>query len=219
LTLALYPFLYAAFPTSWFWNDGRYAIALSPVFALVIAGGLWQLLHADLAAWVASGVLVLAFVSTLVAFNDGYGAIGSPGRLSTFSSNPNPAVTALAARLEGLGIARAYAGYWVANDLTFISGGHVVAGAVGFNRNPPEASTVSSALNRTPAGWVFVPTRALADDVGQLGSATNIQPGTVTEAGFTTYLAAHGVAYRVVTTPGFDVVLPAGPVTPSQLGA
>jgi hypothetical protein len=216
LTLLFYPFLYAAFPTSWFWNDGRYAIALSPVCALVIGGGLRLVPRAQLAAWAASGVLVLAFVSTLVAFNDGYGAIGHPGRLTTFSSNPNPSVTALAARLEQLGVSRAYAGYWVANDLTFISGGHVVAGAVGFNRNPPEASTAS---NRTPVVWVFVPTRALADDEGQLGSATNIQPGTVTEAGLTAYLAAHGIAYRVVTTPGFDVVLPAGPVTPSQLGA
>ena len=219
LTLLFYPFLYAAFPTSWFWNDGRYAIALSPVCALVIAGGLRLLLRADLVAWAASGVLVLAFASTLVAFNDGYGAIGHPGRLTTFSSNPNRSVTALAARLEQLGVSRAYAGYWVANDLTFISDGHVVAGAVGFNRNPPEASTVSSASNGTPAGWVFVPTRALADDEGELGSASNIQPGTVTEAGLTAYLAVHDIAYRVVTTPGFDVVLPAGPVTPSQVGA
>jgi hypothetical protein len=216
LTLLFYPFLYAAFPTSWFWNDGRYALALSPVCALVIGGGLWRVLRAEIAAWAASGVLVLAFVSTLVAFNDGYGALGHPGRLTAFSSNPNPAVTSLAARLEQLGVSRAYAGYWVANDLTFISDGHVVAAAVGFNRNPPEASSASS---RTPAGWVFVPPRALADDEGQLGSASDIQPGTVTEAGLTGYLDAHGIPYRVETTSGFDVVLPARPVTPSQLGA
>jgi hypothetical protein len=216
LTVALYPFLYAAFPTSWFWNDGRYAIALSPVCALLIAGGLWQVWREDTASWVASGVLVLAFVSTLVAFNDGYGAIGHPGRLTTFSSDPNPAVTSLAARLERLGISRAYAGYWVANDLTFISNGHVVAAAVGFNRNPPEAARPAG---RTPTGWIFVPPQALGTDEGQLGSASNLDPGAVTESGLTSYLSSHGIPYKVVTTDGFDVVVPARPVSPAQLGA
>ncbi len=216
LALALYPFLYAAFPTSWFWNDGRYAIALSPVCALVIAGGLWQLLHEEIAPWVASGVLVIAFVSTLVAFNDGYGAIGSPGRLTSFSSNPNPAVTSLAARLERLGVSRAYAGYWVANDLTFISNGHVVAAALGFNRNPPEAS---SPVGRASTGWIFVPPQALGAVEGQLGSASDLDPGAVTESGLTAYLGAHGISYKVVSTVGFDVVVPSRPVSPAQLGA
>ena len=43
LALALYPLLYAAFPTSWFWNDGRYGLSLTPILSLVIAGGLWQM--------------------------------------------------------------------------------------------------------------------------------------------------------------------------------
>ena len=45
LTLVLYPFLYAAFPTSWFWNDGRYGLSLTPILSLVIAGGLWQMMR------------------------------------------------------------------------------------------------------------------------------------------------------------------------------
>ena len=68
-------------------------------------------------------LLVLACVSTLVAFNDGYGAIGKPSELTSFTANPNTEVTALADQLDRLGISHAYAGYWVANDLTFISNG------------------------------------------------------------------------------------------------
>jgi hypothetical protein len=215
LVLVLYPFLYAAFPTSWFWNDGRYALALSPVFALVVAGGLWLLLRADFAAWVASGLLVLAAISTLVAFNDGYGAVGAPGRLTTFAANPNPAVTSLATRLEQLGVARAYAGYWIANDLTFIADGRVVGTGVGFNRNPPEASAGGG---RAPAAWVFVSSRALADDEGQLGSAGDLQPGTMTEAALTAWLGVHGIPYRVIPVGGFDVIVPARPVSPTQVG-
>ena len=105
LTLVLYPFMYAAFPTSSFWNDGRYGVTLTPILALVIAGGLWQMLRPGMAAWAGAAVLVLASVSTLVAFNDGYGAIGTPSRLTSFTANPNPAVTTLAAELEHLGIA------------------------------------------------------------------------------------------------------------------
>ncbi len=79
------------------------------------------------AAWAASALLVLACVSTLIPFDDGYGAIGRPSELTSFTANPNTEVTALADQLDRLGISHAYAGYWVANDLTFISNGRVHA--------------------------------------------------------------------------------------------
>jgi hypothetical protein len=220
LALGLYPFLYAAFPTSWFWNDGRYALALSPVLALVIAGGLFTVVRAPLAVWLASGVLLLGFASTLIAFNDGYGAISSPSQLTTFSTNPNPGVTQLASKLAALHVGRAYAGYWVANDLTFISDGHVAATALGFNRNPPGIAPSSSKPSAAkPEAWVFVPPNAPSQDIDQLGSGTDLQPGTVTEAALEAYLAAHAVPFRVVRTHDFDVVIPALAVRPDQVGA
>ena len=94
LTLGLYPFLYAAFQTAWFWNDGRYGIYLTRILSLVIVGGLWQMLRPPLVTWVGSALLVVACASTLVAFNDGYGAIGRPNELTSLVSDPNPAVTA-----------------------------------------------------------------------------------------------------------------------------
>ena len=88
LTLVAFPFLYAAFPTSWFWNDGRYAIGLTPVVALVVVGPCWQVMRPATAIWVAARPCVAAFATTLVAFNSGYGAIGSPGELTQWSTNP-----------------------------------------------------------------------------------------------------------------------------------
>ena len=141
LALALYPFLYAASPAAWFWNDGRYGLTLTPLLSLVLIGGLWQLVRPGAVTWVAGAVLLLACLSTIVAFNDGFGAVSAPGRLTTFSSDPNTAVHALAEGLTGLHVTRAYAGYWVADDLTFESGGRIDARSLTeATRNLPASS-------------------------------------------------------------------------------
>ena len=211
LTLVLYPFLYAAFPTSWFWNDGRYGLSLTPILSLVIAGGLWQMVRPRTAVWAASALLVLACVSTLVAFNDGYGAIGKPSELTSFVANPNTEVTALADQLDRLGISHAYAGYWVANDLTFLSNGRITALALDENRNPPGA-TNTGAKN---VAWVFVPDASVGAVSSQTGSVTDLQPGALTETQFIAWLQAHGVPYRRHTIGGFDVIVPERNVNPA----
>jgi hypothetical protein len=38
--VVLFPFLYAAIPTSWFWNDGRYGVFFPPLVALMVFGEL-----------------------------------------------------------------------------------------------------------------------------------------------------------------------------------
>ncbi len=214
LTLVLYPFLYAAFPTSWFWNDGRYAIGLTPVVALVVIGSLWQVMRPAAAAWVAGAVLVAAFATTLVAFNSGYGAISSPDKLTEWSAGPNPAINSLVQQLEHMGTTHAYAGYWVANDLTFVSDGDVTAQSVGQARNPPEAGSVQTAAT---AAWIFVPPGSAAAAAAQLGATTNLDPGNTTETDLTAWLDSHGITYRKKSTGVFDIVVPARNVTPSRL--
>ncbi len=213
LTLGLYPFLYAAFPTSWFWNDGRYGISLTPILSLVIVGGVWQMLRPPLVAWVGSALLVVACVSTLVAFNDGYGAIGRPSELTSFASDPNPAVTALAAQLGRLGVSHAYAGYWVANDLTFISNGKVTALALDQNRNPPGASNAGA----KDVAWIFVPNASIGPVSAQLGSVTDLQPGSITEHELIAWLTAHGVPYERKVGQGFDVIVPDRNIRPTAV--
>ena len=213
LALALYPLLYAAFPTSWFWNDGRYGLSLTPILSLVIAGGLWQMARPKIAVWLASALLVLACVSTLVAFNDGYGAIGTPSKLSVFTANPNTDVTALTHLLDHLGVSHAYAGYWVANNVTFVSNGRITALALDENRNPPGASNADA----NGVAWVFVPDASIGPVSSQLGSVTDLNPGTITEAQFTAWLKTHGVPYRHHSIAGFDVVIPQRTVSPAAV--
>lgn len=213
LALVLYPFLYAAFPTSWFWNDGRYGLSLTPILSLVLVGGLWQMVRPGVAAWAGSALLVLACVSTLVAFNDGYGAIGRPSELTSFVANPNTEVTALADQLDLLGISHAYAGYWIANDLTFISNGRVTALALDENRNPPGATNAGA----KDVAWVFVPDASVAAVSSQTGSVTDLQPGALTETQFIAWLQSHGVTYQRHAVRGFDVIVPDQNVDPATV--
>ncbi len=213
--LAMFPFLYAAFPTSWFWNDGRYAAQLTTLLSLVLIGGLFLVLRPPLVRWAACLVLLTAFASTLVAFDSSYGAIRHPSTLTTGRTNPNTSVLALAHGLSRLGISHAYAGYWLANDLTFISGGTVVADNVGFARNPPEAASV---LRADRAAWIFVDPTKTAQAGEQLGATTQINPGTYTgSAPFIAWLDAHGIAYHQYSVDIFDIVVPVRNVTPGEL--
>ncbi|HXY28731.1 MAG TPA: glycosyltransferase family 39 protein [Acidimicrobiales bacterium] len=43
VALAAFPFLYASNPGTWFWQDGRYAIYLGPLLALLLTTGLGEL--------------------------------------------------------------------------------------------------------------------------------------------------------------------------------
>ncbi len=213
LTLALFPVLYAAFPTSWFWNDGRYAIALTPLLSLTIAGACWQLFRPTVAAWLSCALLVAAMASTLIAFNDVTGAIARPSELTTFSANPNSLVTSLADRLERAGIAHAYAGYWVANDLTFMSDNRVTALSLGVSRNPPTATNAGDVT----VAWIFVPTGSIPMDSAQLESVSDLEPGSVTEGALTGWLQDHKVPYRTISTSGFDVIVPSRNIDPAEV--
>jgi len=229
----VFPFLYAAFPTAWFWNDGRYAIFLTPVLALLLTGA-----AATAGEWLSRGrhrrsagpagalparllvcfLLLAAAASTLVAVQSTFGVVGSLHTLDEWHTNPEPAVTTAAARLERLGIHDAYAGYWVAYDLEFVSGDRVTVLAVGNDRNPVQGRQVTDAPR---AAWVFVssvPDRYVAA-VNQLGTAGDLNPPLVSETVLEAWLSAHRVDYTVSTTGPFTLVLPARNVTPAELAS
>ncbi len=201
---ASFPLLYAAFPSAWFWNDGRYAISLTPVLALVLVGGVWTAAGRRLAVWATAGVLVLASASTLVAFNDGFGALSSPGRLAAWGADPDADVHALSRALDARHVADVYAGYWVAYDLQFTSDGRIAASSTDPDRDPAASRAVRAAKT---AGWVFVRPSALFSVESQLGSATDLEPAA-DEQTLVSWLDRHHVAYRTFDAGGFAVVVP-----------
>jgi hypothetical protein len=210
--LVTFPFLYAAFPSNWFWNDGRYAIWATPILALVVVGALWRMASPVLAKVLTMLVLCAALASTLVAFNAGYGALSQPSELTKWSTNPNATIDRLIVGLENHGATDVYAGYWVAYELTYLSGGAVSVMALENDRNPVDDHVVEDAPS---AGWLFVHAGRLPDLAQNVGTTQFLESNAITEAQFEDWLGAHGILYRVVELGDFDLVVPVRNVHPS----
>ena len=166
-----FPFLYAVFPSAWFWNDGRYAIYLPPLLALAVVGAIWELTSTRTARAVVIGILTLTVVSSIVSFNDGFGALSSGKLLKGWHSNPNPSVTALASTLVHDGVHSVYGSYWVAYDLQYLSGDRVTGFALDNVRIPANEKDVE---RDDRVAWVFVPTSQLVLAADQLGMVTDL---------------------------------------------
>ena len=136
-------------------------------------GALWKVAERS-APVLASVVLAVAIVSTLVAFNDGYGALNSTSSMTSFKANPNTALTALSDHLVGAKVKDVLAQYWVANDLGFVSGGRVLALDPDSLRNAPASAEQLAAAERT---WIFVNPDDLAASESALGVPGQPSPG------------------------------------------
>ena len=204
-SLVIFPFLYAAFPTSWFWNDGRYGIALAPIVSLVGIGAIWQLPRSESrvgSVWQSSPLPSSARSSPSTR------ATGVSPRWPAFRTGvpiPNSAVTTLSAKLQALGVRHVYAGYWVAYDLAFVSAGHIQVAPIVNDRDPSESEAVARAAR---AGWVFVPPAKVGEIAGQVGSTTGLDPGVVDESSLDAWLTAKGIRFRTATVGPFLLVLP-----------
>jgi hypothetical protein len=216
LFCALFPFLYAVSPTTWFWEDARYGVFLAPVLALVVCGGLWTVLRRVGAEVAGAALLVVLLVSTLVGFNVAYGAVADPGRFFSSGGNPSAEVTTVASTLSAHHLRDAYAGYWLAYYLEFMSNGRVRTMSLGFDRTPNQDPSVERA--RT-AAWIYVAPGHLPHAAASLGSVYDLQDDAVPESTFLAYLAAHHIAVRHYRAGDFDVLVPARNVTPAELSS
>jgi 4-amino-4-deoxy-L-arabinose transferase-like glycosyltransferase len=201
LILVLFPFLYAGFSATSFWNDARYVAYLPPILALAWLGALWKVAERHAPA-LASVVLVVAVVSTLVSFNDGYGALNSTSALTSFKANPNTALTALSDHLVGAKVKDALAQYWVANDLGFISGGRVLALDPDSLRNAPASAAQLASAEKT---WIFVNPDDLAASESALGVPGQPSPGGLSPSQVEAWAAAHGVSVKTTEVGPFIV--------------
>jgi len=219
VALVAFPWLYARAPTG-YWQDGRFAVYFPPLIALavlgagnevigVVARGPWRrtaravLVTAVVAAAGVSAVQTLDVVTTFAA---------RPFAITGARTEATPA--SVASGLRRAGITDAYAEYWVAYALDFVSGGSVTASPTDSVRAPDVAADVAGAGN--PA-WLFPgPT---ASDVRRTtaGFPNAADPDGLSAARFAAVLARGGVATRTVAVGPMRGVVPSVRITPGDL--
>ena len=159
------PFAYAASPAAWYFADGRYAVYLTPLYALVLALGLdqlvaWRRLRLDQVGRraAASGVTVLAVVSAMLwsswQFSSWvHAAAGVNASYFSGYSGSDAGMVPIAHALDHAGYRTGWADYWVAYRLDFLGGG-----SLAFSPTPAQdvrsQSILSHAMGSSDAVWL-----------------------------------------------------------------
>ena len=219
VTLVAFPWLYALAPTG-YWQDGRFAVYVSPLIALAVLGAGDDVIGRRLRPSRRPGTR--AAMVTLVVGAAVVSGVQTLDVVTAFSSRPfavtgarTEAVPAsVAAGLRGAGITHAYADYWVAYVVDFVSGGSVTASPLGSVRSPAIADQVAAAAR--PA-WLFTgPTPADARRTAS-GFPNAAGPDGLDAARFTALLAGGGISWRAATVGSMVAVVPSVRVTPDTL--
>jgi hypothetical protein len=205
-----YPIIYSLLPGTWYWHDGRYVVYL-PYLFVVVAFYALGLLHWRRLITAATAIIVLgAAAATGVELTRTVPGL-SPRQIPHAFSVHRISLAPLAVVLERRRLRVGYAGYWVAYDLDFESGG-----ALTFTPTTADAVRNSTYLldaERAPRpAWILCEPGQSVICRHLVGSAT-IDPPGVTWTSFTSWLTSHGIGYRTFSAPGFGVVVPVRKVT------
>jgi len=223
--LVAFPFLAAAQPGTWWWQDGRYLVYLGPLLAIVLAigcdeaAGRWAARRSDRArrrsGSLAFGAIVVVAVSiTMLAFH--VATRVGPSNFDSDWSRPDREAETVAAVLQQHGVRFAYANYWVAYKLDFLSHGGmtVTVGATEPDRSQPFDQAVRRA---DAAAWLFVPVSQSMVGYRTFGATDLIRgPDGTAEHAFLDRLHRLRVGYRIVHAGPIDAVIPERQIAPES---
>jgi hypothetical protein len=229
VALLAFPLIFAAQPGTWYWNDGRYIVFLSPLLAIVLAAGLdgasrWP--RRKVLRW-ASPERVQVLAMTIVVAVAGVLSVGALtldnglalADIASGWTHPDGPVDRAIDTLEAHGVHDGYADYWVAYKLDLLSRGTLTVS--------PEFGDVlrSRALEGDVArarqqAWLFVPPSQIASGYFQFSATPVIDgPRGIEETGFVAALDRMGVGHRTVRAGILDAVVPARPVSVAEVQA
>jgi len=235
LFVAMFPFLYAAQPFTWYWRDGRYAVFLAPLLALVVVSlvsevGMWAIGSPRFASAIMAGLVVVGGLAlTLDAARGeapykpqlGFPAVERTSWLS-WHANPNNLPTALADSLVRWHVRYAFSSYWLGYDVGFLSEGRVTVSPAGpaFIRYPP----YYQAIAESPApAWIFV-SPALELEAAVEAGTTALDPACVAPGQqcllvpeIVQWCKAHHISYAIRYSGPYIVVIPSQRVLPTQV--
>ena len=225
VAVVAFPFLYAIFPTSWYWADGRYGVYLPPLIVLLAVWSLPSVIVVPptsgtrarrrsplkRAAGTLAGVgLVAGAFSTMVVAHESAGIPTHPQAFFSGWSDPNQAARQVVRSMAAHHIRTAYGDYWTAYDLDFLGPDTVTISPspLDLRRSGRLARTVARS---TPQAWLFF---APADEAAAAVTFSNPDPGPggYSQPAFTAYLTAHGTSYQVVHLGVLNAVIPHHPV-------
>jgi hypothetical protein len=225
VAIVAFPFLYALFPTSWYWTDGRYGVYLPPLIVLLAVWSLPSAIPPGIApttrigsharprrpavgaalALAATG-LVAGAVSTVAVARESASIPTRPTAFFADWSDPNQAARQVIRSLGAHHIRTAYGDYWTAYTLDFLAPDGVTISPSPLDPQRSVGLAHAVADSRAPAWLFFAPGQGEA--AGDAFSNPEPGPGGYTEDAFIAYLTAHGDGYRVVRLGILDAVVP-----------
>jgi 4-amino-4-deoxy-L-arabinose transferase-like glycosyltransferase len=225
-----FPLIFAAQPGTWYWQDGRYIVFLSPLLALALVAvvepmGQWfsawtgrRVRPPALASLLGLAVVLGAATLSVAAFTQDNQV--SPRTFTTDWSDPNHPVDQAIATLEAHGVRAGYADYWVAYKVDLLSRGALIITPAHGDVDRSKVIDQQVARARQQA-WLFVPSRDIALGYTQFaGTAVIDGPRAITQANFEATLGRLGIRYRRVDAGILHAVVPARKVTIAEvLGA
>ena len=233
LSVVCYPFLYAAFPGTGYWLDGRYGIYFPALLVALLAtmplrapgrrpepargaharSGSGDDDERDPAPVTARPrtrvVAALALAGAVCLTVAGAHDDGIPASGTFFSGwhNGDASMEQVVSALRAHHITDAYGTYWTAYDLDFLSDGHptISPSPIDVRRAASIGATVDH--SKDPAWLFFAPDQAAPDSV--VFGNPQPGPGPYTEQSFEAFLTKLGIHYTVVPLGILDAVVPA----------
>jgi hypothetical protein len=217
-----FPFIYAFFPTSWYWVDGRYGVYLPPLLVLLavwslpsaVAPTLPKAVHAirrppraRIALAIASVAVAAGAFSTLVLAHESTGMPSHPSAFFAAWSDPNAAARHVVSSMEAHHIRYAYGTYWTAYTLDLLAPNAVTASPTRLDDQRSAALAREVAHAESPAWLFFAPGQQAADEAAFANPEPG--PGNWTQKDFTNYLTGSHIRYFLVHLGILDAVVPA----------
>lgn len=225
--VVVFPFIFAAFPATSFWLQGQYGVYIVPLVVLLlggVAGGLLapgprRRLHLRrspsnrlFVCGISAVTLIALSVNSMASFNRAW--LSGHSTFLADWSGPSRTAERVVAELETAGVHTAYAEYWVAYSLDYLSHERLKVTAPYADRWVAEYHQVHSSPD--PAWLFFAPSQLVAAQAAF--SSTPPGPFGYTESLFEAKLNLLRIYYQVKHVGVIDAVIPDHTVTPAEVG-
>jgi hypothetical protein len=222
-----FPFLYAAFPATSYWQEGQYCVYLVPLLILVVVAALGTRGEAAAndvvggararpfasAGALAAVVVIGAGALGVTSFDKAWLA-GHPGRFLADWGSANTAAELSVQRLERAGIHDAYGQYWVAYDLDYLSGTRLAVADPAIDR---WVAGYYRVLRSADPAWIFFSPSG-AGPASVAFSSGFPGPNGLSEPQFLGDLRRLGIGWRIDHAGVLDAVVPSAQVVPEEVG-